>query len=49
MQEASVRASAVSQAKGDHIPWGWVVNHSRRTGSRGNAFGVRLGLGSTAI
>jgi hypothetical protein len=25
MQEASVRASAVSQAKGDHIPWGWVV------------------------
>jgi len=25
MQEASVHASAVSQAKGDHIPWGWVA------------------------
>ncbi|MCM3902630.1 MAG: hypothetical protein ND866_13065 [Pyrinomonadaceae bacterium] len=25
MQEASVHASAVNQAKGDHIPWGWVV------------------------
>ena len=43
MQEASVHAKAVSQEKGDHIPWGWVANHSRRTGSRGNACGVRLG------
>jgi len=25
MQEVSVRASAVNQAKGDHIPWGWVA------------------------
>jgi hypothetical protein len=25
MQETSVRMSAVSQAKGDHIPWGWVA------------------------
>ena len=25
MQEASVHASAVNQAKGDHIPWGWVA------------------------
>lgn len=25
MQEVSVRASAVSQEKGDHIPWGWVA------------------------
>jgi hypothetical protein len=25
MQGASVRASAVNQAKGDHIPWGWVA------------------------
>ena len=25
MQETSVRTSAVSQAKGDHIPWGWVA------------------------
>lgn len=25
MQEASVHASAVSQEKGDHIPWGWVA------------------------
>jgi hypothetical protein len=25
MQEASIRASAVNQAKGDHIPWGWVA------------------------
>jgi hypothetical protein len=25
MQEASVRPSVVSQAKGDHIPWGWVA------------------------
>jgi hypothetical protein len=25
MQEASVRASATNQAKGDHIPWGWVA------------------------
>ena len=25
MQEVSVRASVVSQEKGDHIPWGWVA------------------------
>lgn len=25
MQEASVHAKAVSQEKGDHIPWGWVA------------------------
>jgi hypothetical protein len=25
MQEASVRASAMNQAKGDDIPWGWVA------------------------
>ena len=25
MQETSIRMSAVSQAKGDHIRWGWVV------------------------
>ena len=25
MQEASVQASVVSPAKGDHIPWGWVA------------------------
>jgi hypothetical protein len=25
MQEASVHASAVNQAKGHHIPWGWVA------------------------
>ena len=25
MQEASVSASAVNQAKGDHIPWGWAA------------------------
>ena len=25
MQEASVSASAVIQAKGDHIPWGWAA------------------------
>ena len=25
MQEASVHASAVTKAKGDHIPWGWVA------------------------
>ena len=25
MQEASVSASVVSQAKGDHISWGWVA------------------------
>jgi hypothetical protein len=25
MQEASARPSVVSQPKGDHIPWGWVV------------------------
>ena len=25
MQEVSVSASAVNQAKGDHIPWGWVA------------------------
>ena len=25
MQEVSVRASAVNQAKGDHIPWGWAA------------------------
>jgi len=25
MQEASVHASAVNQAKGDHIPWGWAA------------------------
>ncbi|HKR60768.1 MAG TPA: hypothetical protein VJS64_13690, partial [Pyrinomonadaceae bacterium] len=25
MQEVSAGASAVSQEKGDHIPWGWVA------------------------
>jgi len=25
MQEASVHAKAVSQERGDHIPWGWVA------------------------
>ncbi len=25
MQEASVQAKAVSEEKGDHIPWGWVA------------------------
>jgi hypothetical protein len=25
MHEVSVRASVVSQEKGDHIPWGWVA------------------------
>ena len=25
MQEASVSAPAVNQAKGDHIPWGWAA------------------------
>ena len=43
MQEASVHASAVSQAERRSYSVGLGGNHSRRTGSRGNACGVRLG------
>jgi hypothetical protein len=47
MQEASVHAKAVSQEKGDHIPWGWVA-----ITAVGLEVAVTLrspGLGSTAI